>query len=62
MNSKYDKKIEPMIINAYDNMSKARGDLFAERWEQSKDFQKEKETAAKAAKTRKRGKKKKRKR
>ena len=62
MNSKYDKKIEPMIINAYDNMSKARGDLFDTRWKQSSDYQRGRETAAKAAKTRKRGKKKKRKR
>ena len=62
MGSKYDKKIVPIIINAYDNMTKARGDLFDTRWKQSSDYQRSRETAAKAAKTRKRGKKKKRKR
>ena len=62
MNSKYDDRIVPIIINAYDNMSEARGDLFDTRWKQSSDYQRGRETAAKAAKTRKRGKKKKRKR
>ena len=59
MGSKHDRKIVPIIINAYDNMTKARGDLFDTRWKQSSDYQRSRETAAKAAKTRKRGKKKK---
>jgi len=53
MNSKHDSRTVPIIINAYDNMSKARGDLFDTRWEQSSDYQKKMETASKAAATRK---------
>ena len=51
-------RIIPIIINAYDNMSHAHGLLFDERWKASSDYQKKKETAAKAARTRKRRKRK----
>lgn len=47
-----EERIIPIIINAYHNLTHAQGELFDEMWEASKEFDRRKETAAKAARTR----------
>ena len=49
----FEERIIPIIINAYYHLRHSRGELFDEMWKASSQFDRRKETAGKASRTRK---------